>query len=99
MHVWVTLVRACLRERSSGVPTHAHSTHAHVTHAISHTQYTRNTIAPQVLRKRTNVPGLKARGRGRGRGGGRFGTPRGAFAARGRGGYRGRGRGRGYAPY
>eukprot|EP00882_Tetradesmus_deserticola_P008940 GHRQ01009432.1.p2 GENE.GHRQ01009432.1~~GHRQ01009432.1.p2 ORF type:complete len:166 (+),score=73.08 GHRQ01009432.1:377-874(+) len=52
----------------------------------------------KVMRKRTNVPGLK-RGRGRGRGRGFYGAPRG------RGGYyggyapRGRGRGRGYAPY
>jgi polyadenylate-binding protein 2 len=61
-------------------------------------------VAPQVLRKRTNVPGLKARGRGRGRGrsgGGYFGARGGggAFTPRGRGGYRGRGRGRGYSPY
>ncbi|KIY97319.1 Polyadenylate-binding protein 2 [Monoraphidium neglectum] len=58
----------------------------------------------KVLRKRTNVPGLKARGRGRGRGrsgGGYFGARGGggAFTPRGRGGYRGRGRGRGYSPY
>lgn len=59
----------------------------------------------QVVPKRTNVPGMTARGRGRGgfpRGGGRGGFPpayRGGYAPR--AGYRGgyRGRGRGYAPY
>ncbi|GBF97246.1 hypothetical protein Rsub_09937 [Raphidocelis subcapitata] len=67
--------------------------------------------AIKVLRKRTNVPGLKARGRGRGRGRGGYGGyggygghgggyyGRGGYAPRGRGGYRGRGRGRGYSPY
>lgn len=62
----------------------------------------------KVMRKRTNVPGLK-RGRGRGRG---RGPPRGrgyygyggyGYGGYGYGGYgyapRGRGRGRGYAPY
>lgn len=52
---------------------------------------------PQVLRKRTNQPGLK-RGRGRGRGG-RFAPRGGPYTPRGRGGFRGRGRGRGYSPY
>eukprot|EP00879_Flechtneria_rotunda_P024667 GHRR01026168.1.p1 GENE.GHRR01026168.1~~GHRR01026168.1.p1 ORF type:complete len:187 (+),score=58.65 GHRR01026168.1:313-873(+) len=62
----------------------------------------------KVMRKRTNVPGLK-RGRGRGRGRG-YGPPRGrgyyggyGYGGYGYGGYgyapRGRGRGRGYAPY
>lgn len=41
----------------------------------------------KVIPKRTNVPGMAARGRGRGRGRGY------------RGGFRGRGRGRGFAPY
>ncbi|WIA22686.1 hypothetical protein OEZ86_009652 [Tetradesmus obliquus] len=67
----------------------------------------------KVMRKRTNVPGLK---RGRGRGRGRFGPPRGRGGYHGGYGYgygggygygyggygyapRGRGRGRGYAPY
>ncbi|KAK8098396.1 uncharacterized protein PG998_013882 [Apiospora kogelbergensis] len=55
----------------------------------------------KVTPKRTNFPGMSARGRGRGRGG--FG--RGSFGGRGgfvpRGGYRGgyRGRGRGFNPY
>lgn len=55
----------------------------------------------KVMRKRTNLPGMKrGRGRGRGRGyygGGYYGAPRG----RGYYGYapRGRGRGRGYSPY
>lgn len=53
----------------------------------------------KVLRKRTNVPGLKVRGRGRGRGGRGGFAARGSFTPRGRGGYRGRGRGRGYSPY
>ncbi|KAI5309768.1 cytoplasmic RNA-binding protein, partial [Ascosphaera atra] len=55
----------------------------------------------KVVPKRTNVPGMAARGRGRGgffRGGRGFG--RGGFSPRGgfRGGFRGRGRG-GYTPY
>jgi len=51
--------------------------------------------------KRTNLPGMAARGRGRGgpRGGRGFGGGRGGYPPR--GGYRGgyRGRGRGFAPY
>lgn len=43
--------------------------------------------ALKVIPKRTNVPGMSARGRGRGRGRGY------------RGGFRGRGRGRGFTPY
>eukprot|EP00775_Hariotina_reticulata_P002697 gene2697-2997_t len=65
----------------------------------------------KVMRKRTNVPGMK-RGRGRGRHGGFYGPPRGrgyyggyGYGGYGYGGYgynprgRGRGRGRGFAPY
>jgi len=57
----------------------------------------------KVVPKRTNVPGMGARGRGRGgpRGGGRgFGGGRGGFPPRGgyRGGFRGN-RGRGFSPY
>ncbi|PGH19168.1 hypothetical protein AJ80_04248 [Polytolypa hystricis UAMH7299] len=56
----------------------------------------------KVVPKRTNLPGMSARGRGRGafRGAGRGSFGRGGFPPR--GGYRGggfRGRGRGYAPY
>ncbi|KAJ2719528.1 hypothetical protein GGI07_005163 [Coemansia sp. Benny D115] len=48
----------------------------------------------KVVPKRTNIPGMNARGRGRGRGG------RGGYVPRGRGGYRGRGRGANYySPY
>ncbi|GAO48549.1 RNP domain-containing protein [Saitoella complicata NRRL Y-17804] len=50
----------------------------------------------KVTPKRTNVPGMSARGRGRGRGRGGFrGGPRGGGY---RGGFRGRGRG-GFTPY
>ncbi|KAI9048620.1 hypothetical protein LZ554_007452 [Drepanopeziza brunnea f. sp. 'monogermtubi'] len=55
----------------------------------------------KVVPKRTNLPGMTARGRGRGRGGGRGFPGRGGYPPRGggyRGGYRGN-RGRGFTPY
>jgi len=56
-------------------------------------------LLPQVVPKRTNVPGM-TRGRGRGgmRGGRGFGGGRGAPRGAYRGGYRGN-RGRGFSPY